>query len=67
MKIVFAYLRNKNCKIKTIGDTLDLLTLLIAINKLLVERVSKENNIKIEEAEKFIIECVSNGMKTIKD
>lgn len=67
MKIVFAYLRNKNCKIKTIGNTLDLLSLLVAISKLMVERVSKENNINIKEAEKFIIECVSDGMKTIPD
>lgn len=67
LNIIFAYLRNKKSGVKAIGDTLNLLTLFVAISKSLAERISKEKNINMEEAEKFIIECVSDGIQTIKD
>lgn len=67
MKIILAYSKKKRTKINAIGNTLSLLTLLVAISKLLAERVSKEKKIDINEAENFIIECVSDGIKTIND
>ena len=66
MKIIFAYSRNEESKIKAIGNTLNLLTLLAAISKSLAERISKEKEINVDEAENFIIECVSDGMKILR-
>lgn len=67
LKIIFAYSRNKKSKVKAIGNTLELLTLFVAISKSLAERISKEKNINIDDAENFIVECVSDGIKTIND
>lgn len=67
MKIILAFSRNRKYKIKAIGNTFDLLILIVAISKLLAERVSKEKKINIDEAEKFIVEFVSDGMKTINN
>ena len=66
MKIILAYSRNKKCKIKTIGNTLDLLTLFLAISKSLAEKISNEKEINISDAEKFIVECIYSETKTIK-
>lgn len=65
MGIIFAYSKNKKAKVKILSSTLNSLTLLTAISKLLAEKISKEKNISMNEAEKFIIGCVSDGMKTI--
>lgn len=64
--IVFASSKNKKAKVKAVGKTLDLLTLLVAISECLAERISKERNIDMKSSEKFIIDCISDGIKTIK-
>lgn len=64
--IVFACSKNKKAKVKAVGKTLDLLTLLVAISEYLAERISKERNIDMKSSEKFIIDCISDGIKTIK-
>lgn len=66
MKIIIAYLSKEKAKVKAVGETLDLLTLLVSISKCLAEKISIEKNINYEEAENFILECVADGMKTIK-
>lgn len=66
MGIIFAYSRNKKAKIKAIGGTLNLLTLLVAISKCLSERISKEKGVNLEETEKIVADCIKDAMKTIK-
>lgn len=58
-------MKNKKAKTKAFGKTLNLITLLVAISKCLAEKISIEKSINPENAEKFIIECISEGMKTI--
>lgn len=67
MGIIFAYAKNIKAKVKVVGKTLDVLTLFIAISKCLAERISNEKDISVKEAEDFVIECISDGMKTIKE
>ena len=66
MKIIFAYAKNNEFKIKVIGNTLDTLTLLVAISKFLVEKISEEKKINMDIAERIVIDCISDGMKTVK-
>lgn len=66
MKIIFAYKKNQKVKVKAIGKTLSLLTLLVSISKCLAERVSEEKGASIEKAEDIVIDCIKDGMKTIK-
>lgn len=67
MEIVFAYTKNQKAKIKSVGKTLSLLTLLVTISKYLSERISKEKGISLEEAENIVVDCVKDGMKTIDE
>lgn len=66
MGIIFAYSRNKKAKIKAIGGTLNLLTLFVAISEYLAERISIEKGVSLEKAENIVIDCIKDGMKTIK-
>lgn len=67
MGIVFACSKNKKAKVKAVGKTLDLLTLLIAVSKCLVERISEEKGVSFEKAEDIVVDCIKNSMKTIKE
>lgn len=66
MKIIFSYSKNKKAKVMAVGKTLDLLTLFVAISKCLVERISEENGVSLDEAEN-IVDCIKDGMKTIEE
>lgn len=66
MKIVFAYTKNKRAKVKAIGKTLNLMTLLIAISKCMAERISKENGVCLKEAENLVVDCIKDGIKVMK-
>lgn len=65
MGIVFAFTKNKKAKVKAVGKTLDLLTLLVAISKCLSERISEEKGVSLEKAENIVVDCIKDGMKTI--
>lgn len=67
MKIVFAYIKNQKAKVKAVGKTLDLLTLLTVISKCLAERISEEKGVSLEKAEDIVVDCIKDGMKTIKE
>ncbi len=67
MGILVAYLNNKKARVKAMGNTQNSLTLLVALSKMLSEKVSKERRIGINEAEEFVIECISDGMKIMKE
>ena len=67
MKIIFATLKGKKAKVKSIGKTLNLIILLVAISKFLAERISEENNISLEKAEDIVMDCIKDGMKTVKE
>lgn len=65
MGIVFSFIKNKKAKVKAIGETLDLLTLIVAINKCLAEKFSEEKGIDLEEAENIVVDCLKDGLRTI--
>lgn len=67
MGIVFACTKNQKAKVKAIGKTLDLLILLVAISKCLAERISEEKGVSVKEAEDIIVDCIKDGLKTIKE
>mgnify|MGYP000580084532 FL=1 len=67
MEIVFACSKNKKAKVKAVGKTLNLMTLLVAISKCLVERISEEKGVSLEKAEDIVVDCIKDGMKTIED
>lgn len=64
--IIFARTKNQKAKIKTVGKTLSLLTLLVLINKCLAERISKEKGVSWEREEDIVVDDIKEGMKTIK-
>ena len=66
MEIVFACSKNKKAKVKAVGKTLNLMTLLVAISKCLVERISEEKGVSLEKAEDIVVDCIKDG-KTIED
>ena len=66
MGILIAFIKNDKAKVKAAGKTLSLLTLLVAISKCLAERISKENGVSLAEAENIVVDCIKDGMKTMK-
>lgn len=66
MGIVFAYSKNKKAKVKAVGKTLDLLTLLVAISKCLSEQILEEKGVSLKKAEDIVVDCIIDGMKTVK-
>lgn len=43
------------------------MTLLVAISKCLVERISEEKGVSLEKAEDIVVDCIKDGMKTMKE
>lgn len=67
MKIIFATLKGEKAKVKAVGKTLSLLTLLVSISKCLAERISEEKGVSLGEAEDIVVDCIKDGLKTIKE
>lgn len=67
MGIIVAYSKKNKAKIKIISNTLNSLKLLVAISKLLAARISEEKKISIKDAENFVVECIKDGVNTIRD
>ena len=65
MGFIFSLMRRKIGRVKIVGNTLNVLTLLVAISKAIVEKVSKEKGISMEEAENLVVESIVDGMKTV--
>lgn len=65
MKIIFATLKEEKAKVKAVGKTLNLMTLLVAISKCLAERISEEKGVSLEKAEDIVVDCIKDGMKVI--
>lgn len=59
-------IKGEKVKVKAIGKTLNLITLLVAISKCLAERISEEKGVSLEKAEDIVVDCIKDGMKTIK-
>lgn len=57
----------KKAKVKAVGKTLDLLTLFVTISKCLAERISEEKGVNLEKAEDIVVDCIKDGMKTVKE
>lgn len=67
MKVIFATLKCEKAKVKAIGKTLNLMTLLVAISKCLAERISAEKGVSMKEAEEIVVDCIKDGIKTVKE
>ena len=67
MKLIFAYTKSQKAKVKAVGKTLSLLTLLVSISKCLTERISEEKGVSLGEAEDIVVDCIKDGLKTIKE
>lgn len=67
MKVIFATLKGEKAKVKAIGKTLNLMTLLVAISKCLAERISAEKGVNMKEAEEIVVDCIKDGIKTVKE
>lgn len=59
--------KNKKVKVRAVGKTLDLLTLLVAISKCLTERILEEKGVSLEKAEDIVVDCIKDGIKTMKE
>lgn len=66
MGIIFAFEEKQKSKIRAAGRTISLLVLLVAISKCLSERISKEKGVSLEKADEIVVDCIKDGMKTIK-
>jgi len=64
--IVIAYSKKEKAKVKAVGKTINLLLLLVSISKCLAEKIAKEKGVCLIEAENIVVDCVKDGMKTIK-
>lgn len=67
MGIIFECSKNKKVKVRAVGKTLDLLTLLVAISKCLTERILEEKGVSLEKAEDIVVDCIKDGIKTMKE
>ncbi len=67
MKVIFATLKGEKAKVKAIGKTLNLMTLLVAISKCLAERISAKKGVSMKEAEEIVVDCIKDGIKTVKE
>lgn len=67
MKIIFVHTKKQKAMVKVVGKTLSLLMLFVAISKCLAERILKEKETGVKEAEDIVIDCIKDGMKTIKE
>ncbi len=67
LEIVIAYSKKEKAKVKAVGKTLNLLMLLVSISKCLAERIAKEKGVSLGNAEDIVVDCVKDGMKTIKE
>lgn len=65
MRIIYAKLKHGKAKVKVLGKTLDTLQLLVAISKAISENIEKEKGVDVAEAQKIIVECITDGMKKI--
>ena len=67
MGIIFAYSKREKAKLKIIGKTLELLTLLVSLSKYLSEKIAKEKEISLAKAEEVVVDCIKDGMKTMQN
>ena len=67
MGILIAFTKNDKAKVKVVGKTLSLLSILVAISKCLAERLSKEKGVGLEKAEDIVVDCIKDGMKIIEE
>lgn len=68
MAIILSTLNAKKKKGRTkyIGSFFNVLLLYTGISKDVIERVAEEKNLSKERAEDFVIECIRDGVKTVK-
>lgn len=65
MGVIVTYSTNKKVRVKAVGSTLKLLTLLVSTSKCLSEKMSKEKGVSLEEAENIVVNCIRDGMKVV--
>lgn len=67
MEILLAYTKNDKAKVKAVGKIFNLLTLLVGISKCLAEQISEEKGVSLEKAEDIVMNCIKDGIKTMKE
>lgn len=67
MGILIAFIKKEKVKVKAVGKTLNLLILTVAISKCLAERISEERGVSLEKAEDIVMDCIKDGIKTVKE
>lgn len=65
MTFIFSFKANKKLKVFANGGTLGTLTLIIAICRSAAEKISKERGMELEQAIKFINECIEEGYESL--
>ena len=58
MEIICAFTKNKKARVKALGKTPNLLTLLVVISKCLAERISQEKGVNLIEAENIVVDFI---------
>lgn len=66
MGLSILYTLNHKCKVFAIGNLLNNLTQLSVFYKDTIERVAKEKHLNIDEATRFVNECLMDALPTLK-
>lgn len=65
MSFVLSLKTKRKCKVFSRGDILDLSVMVMAVNKSLAEKISKEKNMDMDQAIEFLCECIKDGYKSL--
>lgn len=66
MKFIFCIKKKKKVRILNKGDTLDSLTMIVAICKAIAEKIAVEKKIEIREAMELVTNIINDGCHTLK-
>lgn len=67
VKGILCFKTTKKVKILGGGSVLDILMFVTAICKAVIEKVEKEKNMDYEEAMKFVISSINEGINKLED
>ncbi len=62
MNIIFCFKQRGKGKVYLCGNTISLLTMVVAISRTLAEKVSKEKGLVLDRSVEFITESIKDGL-----
>lgn len=65
MGLILSYTKRKKGKIFALGNSLDMLLMVVITCNSIADKIAKENGINIDEAMKLVIESISEGKETL--